>query len=890
MSRVGNLSSDPSGASRSSALTRRDLHTQSRGAQSSGSSSGARSGGALLESRQGAYTALPHLGHSTARIASSEPAVYASLLQRFDPERAAMYYGLTPSDFQLVSVCTQACRSGLPNGRLENNCFINSALQCFLRLDIVAKVLRAHKSGHEQRRRRNIAGCAACELADLAAGMHSGTLASASGLVGMVRRGDFGDDFKSVSIQTPSGVDHEHPQCDAPELFFGPEALGGRQPEYLGLVGVLNKWEECGFWGGADVVEARDVNVVDQSRHVLDTYVFGVLMRTRKRCLLCNHVTDSLQEDPFLDLAFHQGESRSTVSVSLVTMLQRELGECVADSDSKCGRREQDGCSGQGSAGIVLQRYIEREPPVLVIRLRRVWRDETGTRKMHARCQFPEKLSCMRTGEYHFAGVILHGGPSTKSGHYRAVTWHGDDRYWLYDDDKDVKPLRWSELERASVQSECYMLIYVRTHFWNGVPGDGSDHTPYARDATSLGYVLRTNSGNDGASSGDVRGGGEHSTSVSMRLRSVLSCVPTTTADEYEEALRWSFEDIAEKFPAHVLFTDLSAAAKEHLSVHVPMYGSWALQNSSLLPLQQLLCRMWQEEIYGLYSDLNRCLRQEACGHSLAYLTSWLHCMVSGAQKDVKSEGLPFVWRATLLPAVPIIGEVISEPWLATTSDRLVAERKVASFLTSAPVGLRGVLLQISTSRLRGMQLPARQVDEKEILCLPGIALRVREVLHQVVDGKEVPVLVVELDDEASTSDGTTQTPYAREQASLLRVQQVPQDLLHRPDAPEIRPAYSSGSSDVPQSLAVPEVSSQKRPAPAPRMLVRVASDPPDPSLNPEPSSRRPLAKARSMHAQPSSGQVMTASTTCSPDLDSSQRRSSRIASRTARAPARNLD
>ena len=434
------------------------------------------------------------------------------------------------------------------------------------------------------------------------------------------------------------------------------------------------------------------------------------------------------------------------------------------------------------------------------------------------------------------------------------------------------------------------MLIYVRTHFWNGVPGDGSDHTPYARDATSLGYVLRTNSGNDGASSGDVRGGGEHSTSVSMRLRSVLSCVPTTTADEYEEALRWSFEDIAEKFPAHVLFTDLSAAAKEHLSVHVPMYGSWALQNSSLLPLQQLLCRMWQEEIYGLYSDLNRCLRQEACGHSLAYLTSWLHCMVSGAQKDVKSEGLPFVWRATLLPAVPIIGEVISEPWLATTSDRLVAERKVASFLTSAPVGLRGVLLQISTSRLRGMQLPARQVDEKEILCLPGIALRVREVLHQVVDGKEVPVLVVELDDEASTSDGTTQTPYAREQASLLRVQQVPQDLLHRPDGPEIRPAYSSGSSDVPQSLAVPEVSSQKRPAPAPRMLVRVASDPPDPSLNPEPSSRRPLAKARSMHAQPSSGQVVTASTTCSPDLDSSQRRSSRIASRTARAPARNLD
>ena len=483
-------------------------HLSTVSGEASGSSLDARSQAASAHSGERSYNSLPHLNRSTAQMVSSEPTVYASLLQKFDSERAVMYYGLHLSEFRLVSVCTHPCRKGLQNGSRENNCFINAALHCFLRLDIVAKMLRVHKARHEERRRRNGAGCAACELADLAAAMRNGTLASASRFVSMVRRGDFGHDFRSYSVQTRHGVHNEHPQCDAPELFFGPETQGDRQPEYLGFMGVLNRWEECGFWGGADVIEARDVNEVHQSRHVLDTCVFGVLLRTRKRCMQCNYVTDSLQEDPFLALAFRQGESQPTISVSLVTMVQRELGECVTDSSSKCGRREQNGCTGQGSADIVIQRYIEREPPVLVIRLRRVWRDESGTRKMHARCQFPEVLTFMRTGEYHFAGVILHGGSSTTSGHYRAVTWHDDDRYWLYDDDKDVKPLSWSDLEDAAIQSQCYMLIYVRTRLWNGVCADGSEHTPYLRDASSLRYVLQADSGAGGASSNHTRGSG----------------------------------------------------------------------------------------------------------------------------------------------------------------------------------------------------------------------------------------------------------------------------------------------------------------------------------------------------------------------------------------------
>jgi ASC-1-like (ASCH) protein len=718
----------------------------------SGSSSSAPSRLDVMHSSHSSYKALDHLRHPTARMVSSEPTVYASLLKRFDMERAVMYYGLDSSEFQLASVCSQVCRRGLPNDAGENNCFINASLQCFLRLDIVAKVLTAHKSRHVQRRVRSRATCAACELADLSESMRSGTLSSAESVVRMVRKGDFGSDFRSVIVQSAFGVGLQHPQCDAPELFLGPEQLLGSRPEYFGLIGVLNRWEEEGFWGGDAVLEARDVNEVEQRRHVLDTHVFGILLRTRKRCTLCSYVVDSLQEDTFLDLGFRLGEDASTCCVPLLAMVQRELAGVLVDEDTKCDRNDTAGCSGQGSSSMIVHRYIEREPPVLVLRLRRVWRDRAGVRKMHARCQFPEVLNFMRSGEYHISGIVLHDGASTKSGHYRAVTWHGDDRYVLYDDDKPVREMKWSQLQQSSVQSQCYMLVYVRTRFWNNIVGDGTEDTPYARDPYSLSFLSQSNLGDSDDRSASGRASNHDSSSVSTHLRSVLSLVSPRALDEYDKSLSWTFEDIAEQFPAHSLFKDLSPRAKEHLALHVPMYGSWSSENSSLRPIQQLLCRMWQEEVYSLFRDLNSSLRGGPCNESLAYLTSWLRSMVSAAQSPLDSARLQFVWRASLMSALPGRGEVISEPWLATTSDRNVAEDRVCGFSDHPPAGLRAVLLQISTAGLSGMQLPARRVDENEILCLPGVLLRVRDVKHQAIKQKEVPLLVLEIDVPQRTS------------------------------------------------------------------------------------------------------------------------------------------
>ena len=726
------------------------------GGRSSRSRGSTSLGDRVLTSTPRSYKALPHLEHDTARIRSSEPASYASLLRGFDPERAVMYYGLGSSEFELASVCSQVCRRGLPNGFRQNSCFINAALQCFLRLDIVAKVLAAHKSRHDERGRRSSASCAACELAILAADMRSGTLHSASTLVRQVRSGEFGDDFKSVLVPSASGSKIEYLQCDAPEFFLGSEELLGRRPEYQGLVGVLNRWEEEGFWGGDAVMEARDANEVDQRRHVLDSQVFGILLRTRKRCLLCNHVVDTLQEGCSLDLGFREGEDHSSCVVSLDSMVQRELGGVYVDPSTKCDRRVSHGCRGEGAQGMILHRYVEREPPVLVIRLRRVWDDESGTRKLHARCQFPEVLTFMRTGEYHFAGVILHIGPGRNSGHYQAVTWHGDDRYWLYDDDKSVKPLKWFELETESIQSQSYMLIYVRTRFWQGVAGDGSEVTPYAREPHSLSCLRGAGSSHHSSDhSVSVRASNPELSGVSRQLASVLDLVSPGAADEYADALSWTFEDIAEKFPEHSLFKELSPKVAELLGLHVSLYASWAVQKSSLRPVQQLLCRMWQEEMYGLFCDLNASLRGGPCNESLSYLTCWLRCMVSSSSTELEVAQTPFVWRATFLPAIPVSGDLITEPWLATTLDKRMAEERVLSFSSHPPTGLRAVLLKISVVGLRGMKLPARQVNEDEFLCLPGLALRVREVHQEVVGAKEVPVLLVDLrpSAESMTSD-----------------------------------------------------------------------------------------------------------------------------------------
>jgi ubiquitin C-terminal hydrolase len=395
-----------------------------------------------------------------------------------------MYYGIDPGELGLAKVSASVSSAGLPNPGV-NACFINAALQCFLRLEPVATLLQRHRHAHSERLRWNPDFCAACVMAELAEEMRSGQLSSCRRLSGIVRGGDFGDDFKS-----PSPEGHVNPQCDASELFLGNSTLGDVRPEYNGFLGILDRWESTGFFAGEQILGAHVINEVRQHRHVLGHGLFGIILRTRIHCTRCNFCSDALEECSFLPVDFPARGAHDRASFQLQDLIASEMTPAAA-TDLMCGRNDVAMCSAAGKS-IRKHRFIEREPAVLVIRLSRQQYDEHGVpRKVLARCVFPEILSFLRTGEYHFASVLLHAGAGPGSGHYRAITWHQGDQYWLFDDDQYVRRITWRETQTAQMQKECYMLIYVRTRFWNDTPSDGIEQTPYARDEASLQRVQR---------------------------------------------------------------------------------------------------------------------------------------------------------------------------------------------------------------------------------------------------------------------------------------------------------------------------------------------------------------------------------------------------------------
>ena len=105
------------------------------------------------------------------------------------------------------------------------------------------------------------------------------------------------------------------------------------------------------------------------------------------------------------------------------------------------------------------------------------------------RVPFPEVLDFMRSGEYQFAATLHHEGGSLGAGHYVATVWEGAEagvnRYREYRDDDVGESLTWEALPLERLQADVYVLVYVRTRFWNDRVGDGSERTPYLRDRTS---------------------------------------------------------------------------------------------------------------------------------------------------------------------------------------------------------------------------------------------------------------------------------------------------------------------------------------------------------------------------------------------------------------------
>ena len=145
------------------------------------------------------------------------------------------------------------------------------------------------------------------------------------------------------------------------------------------------------------------------------------------------------------------------------------------------------------------QRFLEREPLVLLFRLKRFYQEVVNgarrNRKDRRRVSFPEALDFMRSGEYQFAATVQHEGPELNRGHYVATLWEGSEAgvncYREYRDDVLGASLAWEALPLERLQADAYVLVYVRTKFWSDRVGDGSERTPYLRDRGSLDVARR---------------------------------------------------------------------------------------------------------------------------------------------------------------------------------------------------------------------------------------------------------------------------------------------------------------------------------------------------------------------------------------------------------------
>ena len=76
-----------------------------------------------------------------------------------------------------------------------------------------------------------------------------------------------------------------------------------------------------------------------------------------------------------------------------------------------------------------------------------------------------------------------------------ATVWEGAEaggkRYREYSDDDVGESLTWEALPLERLQADAYVLVYVRTRFWNEGVGDGSERTPYLRDRASVEVARR---------------------------------------------------------------------------------------------------------------------------------------------------------------------------------------------------------------------------------------------------------------------------------------------------------------------------------------------------------------------------------------------------------------
>ena len=122
----------------------------------------------------------------------------------------------------------------------------------------------------------------------------------------------------------------------------------------------------------------------------------------------------------------------------------------------------------------------------MILQLQRGQQRDRRRWKLQNNVAFPEILTCMRSGDYHFAAGVRHQGAHSRAGHYYVNLWLGEDKYAEVNCLPSIsRRLSWRELKNSTnVKKDIYILVYVRLQFRENV-SDGSEATPYKRDDRS---------------------------------------------------------------------------------------------------------------------------------------------------------------------------------------------------------------------------------------------------------------------------------------------------------------------------------------------------------------------------------------------------------------------
>ena len=372
-------------------------------------------------------TAAWNLPIFRTRLAKMRPApdgTVLDLLYPVDPARIRDAYGDamlagTGSSLFLLTGPDNSC--GLRN--LHQTCFISSLVQIMCRIRPLLSRCIAHAREHAL-----FCGeaCGMCAMAAQCAVVH-GAGGVDCPIAVLARTGYFGTCFAS-GHQMDCGCSGCRPRAsDGNDVRNSSGAVvldlqtgqpGDASSFMVSLLRILGEPDRQ--WMAAQLAGRGH-----DEWSFFDETIFGCVIRNRSYCCKCKRVLDSLQGSSQVSLDVCERVS----AVRLQSLWEVHFSSM--QSTASCAGAVEAPCDGR----LEWQRFLEKEPPVLCIVLRRGMQERNASGRIVREWKVctpvtcPRSIQFLRSGVYDFAGAVLHEGTRCDRGHYTAVCRVGQDEY-----------------------------------------------------------------------------------------------------------------------------------------------------------------------------------------------------------------------------------------------------------------------------------------------------------------------------------------------------------------------------------------------------------------------------------------------------------------------------